>query len=68
MNFFHLSIASVDGKQQHLSELVFSALIGKENDKQFGFRVISVHPRLITSGYGVCEVQHVLSVWVWPRN
>ena len=42
----------------------------KEND---GFRVIFVHPGLVTSDYGVhklrvtvCGVQHVLGVWVLP--
>ena len=41
--------------------------------ERFGFRVISVHPGLVTSDYGVhevgvsvCGVQHVLGVRVQP--
>ena len=44
----------------------------KENDR---FWVISVHPGLITSNYGVhevmdtvCGVQNVLGIWVQPGN
>ena len=68
VNSSRLSIASVDDKQ-HLSEVVFGALVGfsfKEND---GFRIIPVHPGLVVRDYGVhevgvavCRVQHVL--WV----
>ena len=43
--------------------------------EQFGFWVVSIHPGLVTSNYGVhgvgvtvCRVQHVLDVWIWPRN
>jgi hypothetical protein len=73
--FSCLSIASVDGKQ-HLSEVVFSALIGfslRKMVERFGFWVVSIHPGLFTSDYGIhevgitlCGVQHVLGVR--PRN
>ena len=44
MNFFRLSIASVDGKQ-NLSEIVCSALVGFTwYEKEFGFRVLPVFP------------------------
>ena len=48
--------------------MVSSDFHSKEND---GFRVLSVHPGLVTSDYGVhevgvtvCRVQHVLGVQV----
>ena len=43
--------------------------------ERFGFRVVPIHPGVVTSDYGVhkvgvtiCGVQHVLGVWVRPRN
>ena len=76
--FFRLSIASVDCKQ-HLSEIVFSALVGifivRNMMERFGFRVVPVHPGLVTSYYGVQEVgvtvfgvQHVLAVRIRLGN
>ena len=77
--FSPLSITSIDNKQ-HLSKVVLSSDFHcKVTD---GFRVVSVHPGLVTCDYGVREVgvtvrgvQHVL--WVlgghagfhkqWPR-
>ena len=69
VNFFRLSIAPVHG-MQHLSEVVFSALVGifivRKMAERFGFRVVPVHPGLVISAYGdheievtVCGVQHV---------
>ena len=43
--------------------------------ERFGFRVVPIHPGLVTSDYGVhevgvtvCGVQHVLGVRVRPGN
>ena len=71
--FSHLSIASVHGKQ-HLSDVVFSALVAFHRKKNKGFRVVPVPPGLVTSDYGVhvgvtvCGVQHVVGVRVRPGN
>ena len=57
VNFFRLSIASLDGKQ-HLIEVMFNASVGfycKEND---GSRVVLVHPRL---------TEHAGLHKQWPR-
>ena len=66
VDFSRLSIVSLDGNQ-HLSELVFNALVGFHD----GFLVIPVHPGLVHSDYGVhevgvtvCGVQYVL----WDFN
>jgi hypothetical protein len=44
----------------------------KENDGTIDFRVVPVHPRLVTNDYGVhevgvtvCGVEHVYKSWVY---
>ena len=78
MNFFHLLISSVDGKQ-HLSEVVFNALVefslqGKLR-KDLVSASFSYTQKLITSDYGVhevgvtiCEVQNVSGVRYNPET
>ena len=70
--FSCLSIVSVDGKK-YLSEVVFS--VQRKMMEWIDYMFVPIHPRLITSDYGVhevgvtvCGVQHVLGLRVQPGN
>ena len=59
VNFLCLSIASVDHKlhlfEWHRVQSSRRILIVRKMTKRFGFRVVPVHPGLVTSDYGVCK-------------